>query len=77
MGLCNTELVNTGLFNAGLFNTRLFNTGLVNIGGAQGRRYGGGGSEGSDDPPFLGANFLHFLYKVLEQRSVQKQPFRN
>ena len=33
---------------------------------------GGGGSEGSDDPPFLGANFIHFLYKVLGQRSVQK-----
>ena len=32
----------------------------------------GGGAEGSDDPPFLGANFIHFLYKVLGQRSVKK-----
>ena len=23
----------------------------------------GGGSEGSDDPPFLGANFIHFYIK--------------
>ena len=36
------------------------------------RGVGRGGSEGSDDPPFLGANFIHFLYKVLGQRSVQK-----
>ena len=35
----------------------------------------GGGGGRSDDPPFLGANFIHFLYKVLGQRSVQKQPF--
>ena len=39
------------------------------------RGVGRGGSEGSDDPPFLGSNFIHFLYKVLGQRSVQKQPF--
>ena len=39
------------------------------------RGVGRGGSEGSDDPPFLGANFIHFLYEVLVQRSVQKQPF--
>ena len=36
---------------------------------------GGGGSEGSDDPPFLGAKFIHFLYKALGERSVQKEPF--
>ena len=36
----------------------------------------GGGSEGSDEPPFLGANFIHNLYKVLWKRSVQKQPFK-
>ena len=28
-----------------------------------------------DDPPFLGAHFIHFLCKVLGQRSVQKEPF--
>ena len=39
------------------------------------RGVGTGGSEGSDDPPFLGANFIHFLYKVLGHRSVKKQPF--
>ena len=39
------------------------------------RGVGRGGSEGSDAPPFLGPNFIHFLYKVLGQRSVQKQPF--
>ena len=39
------------------------------------RGVGKGGSGGSDDPPFLGANFIHFLYKVLGQRSVQKKPF--
>ena len=33
---------------------------------------GGGGAEGADDPPFFGANFIHFLYEVLGQRSVQK-----
>ena len=36
------------------------------------RGVGRGGSEGSDDPPFLGANFIHFLYKVLVKRSMQK-----
>ena len=41
----------------------------------QGRRKGG--SRGSDDPPFLGANFIHFLYKVLRLRSVQKKTFKN
>ena len=40
--------------------------------GQGGRGVGRGGSEGSDDPPFFGANFIHFLYKVLGQRSVQK-----
>ena len=25
----------------------------------------GGGGVGGSDPPFLGANFIHFLYKVL------------
>ena len=35
--------------------------------GYQGRSRGG-----SDDPPFLGANFIHFLHKVLGQRSLQK-----
>ena len=44
--------------------------------GRQGRRKGGGRG-GSDDPPFLGANFIHFLYKVLWSRSVQKKPFKN
>ena len=39
----------------------------------QGRRKGGVG--GSDDPPFLGVNLIHFLYKVLGQRSVQKKNF--
>ena len=29
------------------------------------RGVGKGGSEGSGDPPFLEANFIHFLYKVL------------
>ena len=33
---------------------------------------GKGGSEGSDDPPFWGANTTHFLYKVVGKRSVQK-----
>ena len=41
----------------------------------QGRRKGG--SRGLDDPPFLGANFIHFLYKVLGLRSVQKKAFKN
>ena len=32
-----------------------------------------GGGGGSDDPPFLEAKFIHFLYKVLVgQRSMQK-----
>ena len=35
---------------------------------------GKGGRWGSDDPPFLGANFIHFLHKVLGARSVQKEP---
>ena len=39
------------------------------------RGVGKGGSGGSDDPPFLRANFIHFLYKVLGQRSVQKNTF--
>ena len=44
----------------------------------QGRRKGGGvGGGGSDTPPpfvFVGggANLIHFLYKVLGKRSVQK-----
>ena len=38
---------------------------------------GKGGSRGADDPPFLGANFIHFLYKVLGLRSVQKKTFKN
>ena len=41
----------------------------------QGRRKGGG-SRGSDDPPFLGANFIHFLCKMLMMRSVQKTPLK-
>ena len=49
--------------------------GKVYVVGVVCRGVGRGGSEGSDDPPFLGANFIHFLYKVLGQRSVQKQPF--
>ena len=36
------------------------------------RGVGRRGSEGSDDPPFLGANFIHFLYKVFVERSMQK-----
>ena len=32
----------------------------------------GKGGRGSDDPPFLGATFIHFLHKVLGVRSVQK-----
>ena len=35
----------------------------------------GGRSGGSDDPPFLGANIINSLCKVLGQRSVQKEPF--
>ena len=43
---------------------------------------GRGGSEGSDDPPpppfFLGVHLIHFLYKVLGLRSVQKKKtFKN
>ena len=41
------------------------------------RGVGKGGSGGSSDPPFLGANSIYFLYKVLGQRSVQKTPFKN
>ena len=41
------------------------------------RGVGKGGSRGSDDPPFLGANFIHFLYKVLGLRSMQKKSFKN
>ena len=37
----------------------------------------GGGVEGVGRPPFLGANFIHFLYKVLGLRSVQKKTFKN
>ena len=40
------------------------------------RGVGKGGSRGSDDPPFLGANFIHFLCKVLVTRSVQKTPLK-
>ena len=40
------------------------------------RGVGKGGSGGSDDPPFLGANFIHFLYKGLGTRSVQKTLFK-
>ena len=48
---------------------------------------GGGGSEGTDDPPPFfaapppkkkvggGANFIHFLCKVLGKRSMQKITF--
>ena len=36
------------------------------------RGVGKGGSEGLDEPPFLGVNLIHFLYKGLEERSVQK-----
>ena len=41
------------------------------------RGVGKEGSRGSDDPPFLGANFIHFLYKVLGLRSVKKKTFKN
>ena len=37
---------------------------------------GGGGVGGSDDLPFWGANFIHFLYEVLGKRSVQKELFK-
>ena len=46
-------------------------------GATKGRGVGKGGSRGSDDPPFLGANFIHFLYKVFGLRSVQKKTFKN
>ena len=38
------------------------------------RGVGRGGLGGSDDPPppFLRVNFIHFLYKVLSERSMQK-----
>ena len=36
------------------------------------RGVGKGGSKGSDDLPFFWTNFIHFLYKVLGLRSVQK-----
>ena len=36
---------------------------------------GGGGREGQSTPPFLGANIINSLCKVLGQRSVQKEPF--
>ena len=35
----------------------------------------GGGGRGVVRPSFLGADFIHFLYKVLGSRSVQKEPF--
>ena len=42
----------------------------------QGRRKGGvEGVRRPPPPPFLGANFIHFLYKVLGLRSVQKKDF--
>ena len=57
----------------GLFVYSLYNVVVsANRTSEQGRRKGGGGSWGSDDPPFLGANFIHFLYNVLGSRSVQK-----
>ena len=43
------------------------------------KREGGGGVEGVGRPPpplFLGANFLHFIYKVLGKRSLQIEPFK-
>ena len=41
------------------------------------RGVGKGGLRGSDDPPpFFGANLIHFLYKVLGLRSVQKKDFQ-
>ena len=48
-------------------------TGLLPATGKHCRAVGRGG--GSDDHPFLGANFIHFLCKVLVLRSVQKEPF--
>ena len=42
--------------------------------GTQGRRRGGVGGV-SRPPPFWEAHFIHFLYKVLGKRSVQKEPF--
>ena len=38
---------------------------------------GGGGSGGSDDPHFSGANFIHFLCKVLGHSQCKKNPFKN
>ena len=38
----------------------------------QGHRKRGGG-QGGRTTPFLGANIIHFLYKVLGKRSVQKK----
>ena len=35
----------------------------------------GKGGGGVRRPHFPGANFIHFLYKVLGTRSVQKEPF--
>ena len=45
--------------------------------GELGSRCGGGGGGGSRmTPHFLGIFFIHFLYKVLGKRSVQKEHFR-
>ena len=52
--------------------------GDVVVGGGGYRGVGKGGLRGSDDPPPLfGANFIHFLYKVLGLRSVQKKTFKH
>ena len=47
---------------------------VLNTTSFQGRRKGrGGGVGGVGRPPlFEGANFIHFLYKVLVERSMQK-----
>ena len=45
----------------------------MGVGKAEGRGGGGGGESGVGQPLFLGAIFLHFLYKVLGMRSVQNE----
>ena len=44
---------------------------MVKLGTFRGVGRGGGGGSGG------GANFIHFLHKLLGQRSVKKKPFKN
>ena len=49
------------------------------LGMGVGKGGGGGGVGGRGfppPPPLFGANLIHFLYKVLGWRSVQKEPFK-